>query len=288
MTAFVTIDGSDTPNQGRVKINSNFDLVNTELNKKLNLDGSSLPTANINLNGYRIINAGAGLSANEYTTKIQMESSVNQTIVKRYIYVIPETNQPQKILYVDGTNSDYGVKTNRPDTAFNYIQTQADGTTGNEWTIKVPYKASFYKDQSFAKFGNYINMFGEGRPVIEITDSTTVGVADILGISKISGCTLIYKDGVELNIGNGLKIDDCDIFMNNTSYVSPRILTIRSGVVTNCRIFADQIILDSTTGNFVDDCKISVEFTNPQNNDVNTTNKVVSTLANYFDQHSSI
>jgi hypothetical protein len=161
-------------------------------------------------------------------------------------------------------------------------------TTGNEWTIKVPYKASFYKDQSFAKFGNYINMFGEGRPVIEITDSTTVGVADILGISKISGCTLIYKDGVELNIGNGLKIDDCDIFMNNTSYVSPRILTIRSGVVTNCRIFADQIILDSTTGNFVDDCKISVEFTNPQNNDVNTTNKVVSTLANYFDQHSSI
>lgn len=282
MAAFVTIDGSDTPNQGRVKINSNFDLVTIELNKKLNLDGSSLPTANINMNGYRLTNAGNAIADNDYTTKIQMEASVNQTIVKRYIYIIPETNQTNKKLYVDGTNSDYGVKTNKISTALSYIKTQGDGTTGNEWTIKVPYKASKYQSESFVNFGDYINMFGEGRPVIELTDSTTVSVADILGNSKISGCTIIYKEGVELNIGNGLNIDDCDIFMTNVASLATKKLTIRSASVTNCRIIADEIILDGTTGNFVDDCKISVWFTNPENNDVNATNKVIPNLVTYF------
>lgn len=284
-----TIDTSDTPNAGRVKINSNFEEIDDSLASKISNDGTTLMQAPLNMNGYRAVNAGAAINDNDYVTKTQMVSENNQLITNRTIYIVPEFNQSNKILFLDGTNSEFGVKVDRIDSALNFIQSEADATFGNEWSIQIPYNNSYYRNENFSNFGNYINLYGVGRPVIEIIDGTTSGVSDIIGNSKLRGITLIYKDGKELNIGGNVKIDDCDIFLVNTSGFASRKITIGGASVTNTRMIADEIILDSTTGNYVDDCTINIEnFTNPNNNEINVTNKSILNLENYFETYLNI
>jgi hypothetical protein len=101
-----TINITDTPNQGRVKINSNFDSVVVDLNNKLNIDGSNSMVGHLDMGGYRTVNAGAGVDDDDYITKAQMITETNHLVVKRYIYCNPDYNQTSKILYLDGTNSD--------------------------------------------------------------------------------------------------------------------------------------------------------------------------------------
>lgn len=284
-----TINLTDTPNQGRIKINSNFDSVVVDLDNKLNIDGSNSMVAHLDMGGYRTTNAGAGIDDDDYITKSQMITETNNLVVKRYIYCNPDYNQTSKILYLDGTNSQYGVKVDSVETALTYSKAQADGTLGNEWIIKVPYKSDYWKNQSFVNFSDYINIFGEGRPIIEIADGTTSGVADIIGNSKIRDVILVYKDGKTLNISGNVTIDNCDIILNNTVGIQSRKILIGGANILRCRIIADEIELDGTTGNYVDDCTINIEdFTNPENNEINVTNKSVLNLENYLETYSTI
>lgn len=284
-----TINITDTPNEGRVKINSNFDSVTTDLDNKLNTDGSNLMDAHLNMNGYRVINAGAGIDDNDFITKSQMITETNHLVVKRYIYCNPDYNQTSKVLYLDGTNSDYGVKVDNLSTALTYSKSQADGTYGYEWTIKVPYKSDYWINQSFVNFSDYINIFGEGKPVIEIADGTTPNVADIIGNSKIRDAILVYADGKTLNLSGNVTIEDCDIILNNTVGLQARKIVIGGANIINCKIIADEIELDGTSVNLVDGCTISVlDFTNPENNDIYAINKTNLNLENYLETYSTI
>jgi hypothetical protein len=284
-----TINITDTPNQGRVKINSNFDSVVVDLNNKLNIDGSNSMVGHLDMGGYRTVNAGAGVDDDDYITKAQMITETNHLVVKRYIYCNPDYNQTSKILYLDGTNSDFGVKVDNLSTALAYANAQADGTLGLEWVIKVPFKTDYWTNQSFVNFSDYINIIGEGKPIIEISDGTTSGVADIIGNSKIRDSVLVYKDGKILNISGNATLENCDIILNNTSGFLPRKVVIAGGNILRCRIIADVIELDGTTGNYVDECTISIEdFTNPENNEINVTNKSVLNLENYLETYSTI
>lgn len=275
----VSILVSDTPNQGRVKINSNFDYLLDEVNKKISSDGTTLLSAPLNMNSQQIINLGAGTTPTSAVNKEQMDTGDNQLVVDRYIYV----SEVDKVLYIDGTNANYGVKVSDIDVGLSFAKAQNDATTGYEWTIKIPFRSTYYRGQTFKDFSDYLNIFGEGKPIIEIIDGTTAGVADIIGNSKLDGVTLIYKTGKELNIGGNVKINNCDIFMTDLTGVIPRKLKIGGASVTNCRLVADDIILDATTGNYVDDCIINVEnFTNPENNETNAVNKTIVNLENYY------
>jgi len=282
------INTTDTPNAGRIKINSNFESVANELDNKLNIDGSNSVQSSIDMGGNRIVNAGAGIDDDDYITKSQMITETNHLVVRRYIYCNPDYNQNQKVLYLDGTSPYFGIKVDTISTALAYTEGASDGTK-YEWSIKVPYKYDFWKNESFVHFSSGLNIFGEGRPVVEISDGTVAGVADIMGNSRIEGMTLIYRDGKELNLGDGVKIDNCDIFLSNTSGFLPRKININTAIITRSRLIADSIVLDSTTGNYIDDCVINVEnFTNPTNNDANTTNKTNTNLANYFKTYEDI
>ena len=282
------INTTDTPNAGRIKINSNFDSVVSDLDSKLNKDGSNAMTASLDMNGYRVINAGAGIDDNDYITKEQMITETNHLVNKRYIYCMADYNQEYKLLYLDGTSSFYGIKADSPETAFNYTAGVNDGTK-YAWTIKVSYKFDLWKNQSFVNFVDGNNVYGEGRPVVEIADGTSAGTADIIADSKLEGLTLVYRDGKELNLGGGLMVDNCDIFLSNTEGFLPRRVRINGAKVTRTRIISDEIILDGTSGNYVDDCTINIEnFTNPENNDVNAVNKSILNLENYFEIYQGI
>ena len=289
MATLIDITKDMTPNAGRVAINTNLTLLNEELAKKLavDTDGTNSITVNLSVQDYRITNAGSAIDDTDVPNLQQLKSYSNKEVTNRKIIIVPEFNQEYEVMYLDGTNSAYDVRVADLESGINYAADEADATFGYSWSMKLPFKSQFYLNQSFVNFGDDFNIYGEGRPVVEISDGTSAGSADLIGDSKLEGLTLVYDDGKELNLEN-VKIDNCDVFMSNISGIDPRVLTLRSVVITNSRLVADSIVFDSTTSSLVDNCIISVDFTNEESNDVNVTNRINTNLENFYDIHTGI
>lgn len=276
------IEATDTPKQGIEKINSNFVLLEDELDGKISSDGTTGMEGPFDFGGYKGIQLAPATEDTDALNLSQAISLSNQLVVRKYIYVIPDTNQSPKLLYIDGTSSDYAIKVDSVQSALKFINSEGGSQDEDRYTIHIPFKNDNYSDQSFVDFGDYINIVGDGRPVIEVSDGTTSGVADIIGDSRIANCTIIYNQGKVLNLEN-LTLHDCDIFMSNLVGMDPRVLTLRSVKITNSRLIADEIVIDGTTGNYLHNNIHTVQFTNEANNDPNTQNFENSNLANYYE-----
>jgi len=289
MATLIDITKDMTPNAGRVAINTNLTLLNEELAKKLavDTDGTNSITVNLSVQDYRITNAGSAIDDTDVPNLQQLKSYSNKEVTNRKIIIVPEFNQEYEVMYLDGTNSAYDVRVADLESGINYAADEADATFGYSWSMKLPFKSQFYLNQSFVNFGDDFNIYGEGRPVVEISDGTSAGSADLIGDSKLEGLTLVYDDGKELNLEN-VKIDNCDVFMSNISGIDPRVLTLRSVVITNSRLVADSIIFDSTSSSMVDNCIISVDFTNESSNDVNAINRINTNLETHFEIYTGI
>lgn len=278
MATITDVTSGKNPNEGRQIINDNFEAINDELITTIHADGSVPMQSNLNMNNNRVIALSDGIDGTDGATVRQVTSAMNRLIVKRSAYVVPGFIGAER-LYPDGTGSEYALKVGSPQRAFEEI---TDATIGNEWTVFVPHNGSYYASQDFSNLKDYINIFGEGNPVIEITDGTVPSYSTINKNGKFKGFTIKYNQGKNLLINVGTW-NDCWIFLSNITGITPRNLTFGQASMMDCMFVADNILLDGTTNNFIHKCTMNVDLGGAGTNDVYTTNFVIPLLENYYD-----
>lgn len=213
---------SDTPNEGRVKINSNFNELESDSTGYLMADGSIKWTGSQDADGQRLINLATDPNNLLDAVNVQtLRTWTDKNIKKNHIYV--STNYTTKVTYYgqDGTTEiAYGVS--NMDDAFNLIP--ADTTTDNWWTIEVAENPNYYPEADMTLLPDYVNIIGIGKPVIPFTGNLT-GVSKwidiVLAVTTGGGITIknLYLDRFAIKFsGNDLTIES-KVFAKNSYFV---------------------------------------------------------------------
>lgn len=270
----VTIVKGDTPNQQRVKINSNLSDLSTEVNNKLNIDGSNAMLAPLPMSGNRITDVGNGLLDTDAVNLGQMNNVANRLVQQKCAYVI-NGYLGTEVIYVDGT-SNWAVKVGDINDAFTAIN--SDTSTGDEWTIVVgPGK---YGSVKFYNLPINTDIVGTGN--VEISADTDLMIPTTTTINSSGNWKGVkVKSSVtgKLIIKGKPKIEDC-VFYAPTANIS-----LQGTNIETSKLIAksgSQIELDSTSVNYVNWCSISGDFTGSGVYDYNTQNIINTELETYY------
>lgn len=231
---------ADSPNEGRNKINNNFQQLETDSTTALKSNGSVKFTGSQDADGNRIMNMvtnpdNLGDAANVATVRLYSDRNIK----KNHVYVSPNYITQVDYYGQDGTTViAYGVKSLTE--AFSLI---TDSTTNNWWTISVADNENYYSDMvDFNSAPDYIVIEGEGNTVYQFT-------GDITHI----GCTknmVLITNQVNTNLGNQ-KLDS-NIIKFSRSDGTNTALTLTQFVVGTNNMFVcnttDSIILGSLIG----------------------------------------
>lgn len=280
---FTPVDIDDNPNTGRNKYNSDFQAVSDEFNNTFKRDGSVNMDSTANMGGYRVVNMGAAIEANDAVNKDQFDSEINKFAPKNWVFMSPGYNNSPPTS--GGVIMGVGGKANNFSQAIIYAS--ADSTNGNNWYVKIYGQVTEYS-ADFSSFKNFISLVGDGEPILNIPEDPTVGTkkAQIVTNSIIEN--IRFKlDGIQeliLDCENTTgEFRNCTFFFKD-SYPNPNVLC-RGVKITNCDIVGPSIMtitLDGTTSNYINYCRFSVKLINEGNNELNTTNQVISNLKNYI------
>jgi len=254
MATLTLIQSADTPNSGRVKINANDQALNNELATTIHADGSVPMSATLSMGGYRIVSQGAGVNPTDGVIYSQLQNEVNKRIVKNFLEVA--VNYPAE----DSTSRRFASVRKALDAI-------TDATTDNWYSVKVypnPSQSTGYSEELGTYIKNYVNIIGEGQPIITITpDSGQTGTLTNNGRVenvkfKFTGHNIVAS---ELKLaGNGF-YEGCTFVLGSGLNIADLVL---GGVgLNNCKVVvpsSSQIRLDGTTYNFVQACSLSSDI----------------------------
>lgn len=268
---------SDTPNEGRVKINSNFNELESDSTGYLMADGSIKWTGSQDADGQRLINLATDPNNLLDAVNVQtLRTWTDKNIKKNHIYV--STNYTTKVTYYgqDGTTEiAYGVS--NMDDAFNLIP--ADTTTDNWWTIEVAENSNYYPVADMTLLPDYVNVVGIGKPVIPFTGNIT-------GLSKWKDIVLAVTTGGGITIKNLFLENFAIKFTGNDLLVEEKVFAKSSYFVCEA---SDRIILasDSSAGVlryfYFSNCDLSVDFEGIGLLDGGVSNTISSDLKSYLE-----
>lgn len=267
-----TINLSDSPNSGRTKINSNFSELSIDLAGKISADGTTPFTGNIDAGGNKLINLAPATAGTDGINLNQAQSVSNRIIAKNYAYVLPSIASFSADIYLDGTG-DRALRVKSLTEAFTTI---TDSTTDNEWTILVNNHPSYYPNTDFSSLTNYMNIVAtDGNAKLQVLE-TTPGNFVIDKSAYFYGLTFNFSGTYFRLEGDGI-YEKCNIYVKD-SFSNPTKISLSNVNLLGCNLIADEIELDGTSSNFIDDCRLSVDLSGTGINDPNTLNKINSNL----------
>lgn len=279
----IAVTKDDNPNIGREIYNGDLEIIEAALNAKIDRDGSVSMDSTLNMNGYRIINLGAGVDPFDPINKQQFDAELNKYAEKNTIYVDPG--------FANSLPNEKGVggKAVDPIIALGYI---SDATTGNLWKVKISSPPTEYSGIFPGK--RYVKMLGQGEPIIRLTEDPAeigAGKARITANTLVEGIIFRADSTISQLIleGDGMLGDfkRCVFFFDGESVTNPDLL-LRGVRLEDCDIpmpSLGTITLDGTTPSFINNCKYSVDLLNSQNNDPQAINQKIENLHNlYFNQ----
>lgn len=277
-----TINLTDSPNAGRTKINSNFIELSSGLAEKISSDGTIPFTGNIDAGGYRLMNLAPATTGTDGINYNQAQSVSNRIIAKNYAYVLPSIATFSPEIYLDGTG-DKSLRVKSITEAFTSI---TDSTTGNEWTILVNNHPSYYANTDFSSLTDYMNVIGtDGNAKLQVSE-TTPGNFVISKSAYFYGLTFNFL-GTYLRLENNGIYEKCNIYVHD-SFSSPTKISLSNINLLSCNLIADEIEMDGTSSNFIDDCRLSVDLTGTGINDPNTINKINPNLLTILNKKVTI
>lgn len=271
-----TVNTSDTPNSGRVKINSNFSSINTDLATTIHKDGSVAMDSTLNMSGYRVVNMGAGVDATDGVNYGQLLAEVNKRVVTNFFEVAP--NYPT----LDTTSQRFVA-------VFKALGAITDATTNNWYTIKVyPKKsqeAGGYSEDLSTYFKNYVNLVGENYPVITLVqDGNQDAIISGNGIIKGIRFRFLGHSITESHLTlQGVKFEDCTFYLGNGLAVAD--LHLNGCSMSNCKVMVPStsaIIMDSTNYNLVNNCVINLDLSGTGQLESGCVNEIIPNLVNYY------
>jgi hypothetical protein len=296
-----TIDLTDSPNSGRIKLNSNFLIVQQDFDEKIERNGSIPFTGDCDLGNNQVINLAPGIDDTDALNLGQAKTISNKLISRNTAYVIPALRNTSEWLYLDGTTGDeIALRVSTPELAVDIIHPNSgiiingdsnshEATSGNQWIIKIEKHPTYYASQSLAQLTDYMRVAGIDKPIIELKDDASVaGQTTLNQNTEFENVIFNYHTGQQFNISNGI-YEDCIIYMSAVTSGTPKQLKLSNVKMTKCKLIGmEEIILDATSSNFINNCEMSVDFTGTGTNCLGAVNVIEPNLETLYTKQISI
>lgn len=275
------VNENDTPNEGRIKWNASIANLIADRTNFVRADSTTGVIGNINLNGQRNTNSAPAVDDNDTPTFIQVKEYSNKPFGYHQIYVQPQLDSTYvEYIYADGTTNLYAIRCGSLPIAVDNIPSDST-TVANAWTINL------YGGQHDLDVDNLVKVVhieGYSNPTINV--SSTVNIANNVILSNkgtTRNCTIrCYQatdNPIALTLYEGIYKDNILHALVDGSYTNDSSIVVKSAVVVDSDLVATSILMDSTALNgMIDNCRMTADLLNWENNISSATNKVVAEL----------
>lgn len=270
--AITPLTVSDTPNEGREKINANDAYLDEELTNKVNNDGSTPFAGNQSMGNNQLLNLVTDPDNPSGAVNV---STLRQGtgILSRLKYVsVSSSHTIEKYLYADDgtTVTGYGVST---------LEDAFDKTDGTSWwviSVEADYQAGI---ENFNLLKNYTKLVGIGKPEILFSgDMTNYFFAENIKFNTSQENTHMARG----------RIDNCEVWFADDKSAAPKSLLLDDRVVIKNSLLVTNsngaIILGAHGYFHISGNDMSVDLSGEGSNEPNAQNLISTNLKSRLEE----
>lgn len=276
------IEEADLVNQGRNKINANFDQLTDEYGSFIRSDGSKAMEAHLDMSGHQIKNVAPATSSAEAVNYDQAASFANKTVANNYAYVIPASGDPYSdfnLILSDQTGRAVRAK------SIGDIFRNLSITNETRWTIKIFNHPTYYNDADFSMATSGFNLIGDGFTKLKLMP-TTVELNEFILTRN-----LYFKDLSLIFNGTRMEFDKCT-FDNCKLYcyheTAESKIQLKDVTIVNSDIISSSIQILEPGICFINNCRLSTDLTGTGVIDPNVINQIIPNLKTYIQNQINI
>lgn len=276
------IEEADLVNEGRNKMNTNFDELAAEYESFIRSDGTKAMAASLNMANHQVKNIAPATSGGEAVNYDQAVSFTNKIVANNYAYVIPASGDPYSdfdLILSDQTGRAVRAK------SIGDIFRNLSITNETRWTIKIFNHPTYYKNTDFSAATDGFIIIGDGFTKVSLMPTTIESTEFVLTKNIYFKDMNLIFNGTRMKFVN-CTFDNCKLYCYKDSDEAR--VQLNNVTIVNSDIVSDVIEILEPGICFINNCRMSTDLSGTGVFDPNGINQVIPNLKTYIQNQITV